>query len=84
MISASLSYSASLAVERIYPPLKEALAISLGEGVEPTYYLRVAASLVIGLAVAAMAPKRSIGDAALAWATGAALLLCGILICLFP
>ena len=68
----------------MFPEIKQALAISLAGGLTPTYYLRVAASLLVGLALGAVTPKRAVDDARLAWATGAAILESTILVCAFP
>ena len=82
--ASSLAYAASLVVQRVFPPLKEALALSLGGGVAPTYYLRVAASLTLGLAMGAIARKWPVREASLAWGTGLSIALSVVIICAFP
>jgi len=82
--AASLAYAASLALQRVVPELKSALAVSLAGGIAPTYYLRVAASLALGFAVGALVPKRPVREAHLAWGTGVALALSVVGVCAFP
>ena len=81
---ACLTYAGTLAVQRAAPALKEALALSLGEGVRATYYLRVCLSLAVGVAVAALAPRRPLPERPLAWATAVAVGVSVALICAFP
>lgn len=82
--AASLTYSMSLPLQQVFPQLKTALSISLDDGSAPTYYLRVAASLLVGLALVALVPRRQIADSVLAWTTGAVLSMSTVLVCVFP
>lgn len=79
-----LVYAASLVVQRTAPALKDALALTLGDGVKPTYYLRVCMSLAVGAAGAALVPRRPIPEPWLAWGTAAAVCVSVAVICAFP
>jgi hypothetical protein len=81
---ACLAYAGSLAVQRVFPPLADVLSLSIAEGVKPTYYLRVVLSLALGAVAGALAPRRPLPEARLAWATAIALVLSVIIICAVP
>ncbi len=82
--AACLGYAGSLAFQRVFPGVADLLSLPLGNGVQPTYYLRVAASLLLGTVAAAGARGRMIAEARLAWGTAVAVLLSVALVCLFP
>ncbi len=54
VIIACLVYGGSLALQTRLPAVRDLLAIDLGPGVHPTYYLRVALSLGWGTIVSAL------------------------------
>lgn len=82
--AACLVYGASLALQQSFPALKSALAITLAEGMRPTYYLRVLLSLLVGVLVAAIAWRHSVPETRLAWLTAVSAALSVFLACAFP
>lgn len=64
---ACLVYAMSLVVQRFVPELKDWLGIALAGGVKPTYYLRVAMSLVVGSLAGLATPRGPRSERALAW-----------------
>jgi hypothetical protein len=77
-------YAASLPLQRVAPALHDTLAFTLGDGVKPTYYLRVCASVAVGVAVAVLVPRRPIPEQWLAWGTAVAVCVSVAVICAFP
>jgi hypothetical protein len=80
---ACLMYAGSLALQRVVPALKEALALPL-DGVKPTYYARVAASLLLGVVAAWLAPRRAWPERWVAVGTAVAVGVSVVLVCAFP
>jgi hypothetical protein len=60
------------------------LALTVADGVRPTYYLRVVVSLVAGAVAAAIGGRLSISESRLAWATAFSLATSVLLACAFP
>jgi hypothetical protein len=81
---ACLVYAMSLPLQRALPGLKDALGLPIAEGIRPTYYLRVAMSLLAGAALAALTPGRPRSERLLAWGTAAAVVAAAAVICAVP
>ena len=80
---ATLVYSGSLVVQRFVPALKDLLALPI-DGMRPTYYLRVASSLVIGAIAAIAARSRVVPERRLAWGMSLALAISVVFACACP
>jgi hypothetical protein len=81
---ASLAYASSLALQRIVPALRDALAWPLPGGIAPTYFLRIALSAALGLSAALFVSRRPVSEARLAWITAVAVGASVVSICVFP
>lgn len=84
---ACLVYAASLVAQRPFPALRSLLAWELAPDVRPTYYLRVGASLALGLAAGTCAGalgRRGVSERACAWGTALAVGFAAVLVALFP
>ena len=79
-----LAYGASLALQRELPLIKSALALTVADGVQPTYYLRVVVSLAIGAVAATIGGRVAIPERYLAWATAISTATSVLLACAFP
>ncbi len=81
---ACLAYAASLALQRPFPAVAEWLTLTLLHGAQPTYYLRVATSLGVGVLAGSAARPRAISEVRLAWGTAVAVFMSAVLVCAFP
>jgi hypothetical protein len=82
--TATLLYASSLGAQRLAPALRDALGLTLGDGITATYPLRVALSLTLGALAAVLGPRRHVPEVWLAWITALALAIGVVLICVFP
>ncbi len=81
---ATLTYASSLAVQRVVPSLRDALAIGFEGGVRPTYFLRVALSLGVGVVVAIGMGRAKMPERPLAIGLGIVIGVSVLLLCAFP
>ena len=81
--AAILVYSGSLAVQRAVPAVKDALAVTVMNGVKATYYVRVIVSILIGAVVALVGPRHPISERVLAVGTAIAIGISVSLVCAF-
>lgn len=86
---ACLAYTSSLILQRRFPQIGDLLAVDLGEGARPTYYLRTLVSLGLGLLHGALLPppRRWVGpgrESVAAAEAGLLVLLAVALAALFP
>ena len=89
VVVACLVYGGSLALQIRMPAVRTMLALDLGPGVRPTYYLRVGVSLLAGLlaaGIARLAARRTAlaSGTVVAWATAVLVGLAVLLAVLFP
>lgn len=87
VVVACLAYAGSLALQVRFPAVRQFLALDLGPGVRPTYYLRVVMSLGAGVLAEALATGvrwRWFGEEAVAWVTGVLVGVAAIVAVLYP
>jgi hypothetical protein len=81
---ACVAYALSLGLQRRFPPIREALELTLADGIKPTYYLRVVIAVTIGFVAATLTPRRAVSEEALAWGMTFAICVSVVLISAFP
>ncbi len=87
VVVACLAYAGSLALQVRFPAVRQFLALDLGPGGHPTYYLRVGLSLGAGIAAAALATgvrRQWVGEEGAAWAAGVLVAAAAIVAVLYP
>jgi hypothetical protein len=81
---ACFAYGMSLALQRAFPSIRDALTLSLAEGLKPTYYLRVLMALFVGALSGFVFRKLAVSERRLAWGTAIAVGASIVLIVVFP
>ena len=81
---ACLVYAGTLVVQRWVPELKQWLGVSLSGGIKPTYYLRTAASLLLGAFAGIVTPRGPRSERNLALVLAIAVAIAVVVIVVFP